>query len=314
VETQLTGDFDALVTGGAGFIGSNLVDALVARNWRVKVIDNLSTGRLANLEHHLSNSAVEFLKLDLKDSDPTLKNLGDVGLVFHFAANPEVKLSTVEPRIHFQENVVTTFNLLEALRMRGRAQKLVFASTSAVYGDSEDPKATEESALRPVSVYGASKVCCETLMQTYFRLYGMESACLRFANIIGTRMKYGVIWDFAQKLLRDRGMLEILGDGRQVRSYLDVSDAVKAVLTIADNRSNGFEAYKLGNRDWLSVDEVATLVTNVFGSQATRTYRPVLSGVGWPGDVKRIILSTAKLELLGFIPPMTSGQAVTSAF
>jgi UDP-glucose 4-epimerase len=306
-------DRTALVTGGAGFIGSNLVDALVAGHWQVKIIDNLATGRLANLEHHLATGAVEFFHLDLKDFVRILEPVSDADLIFHFAANPEVRLSTTEPRIHFQENVIATFNLLEAIRQKSRARRLIFASTSAVYGEPKDPKSTEESALKPVSVYGASKVCCEALMQTYARLYGIRSACLRFANIIGFRMKYGVIWDFAQKLLRNRHELEILGDGKQVRSYLDVSDAVKAILTIVDNLRGEFESYNVGNKDWLSVDEVADLVVAVIGSQPKRTYRPVLDGVGWMGDIKRIAMSTVKIEELGYVPAMTSGQAVTSA-
>lgn len=311
----MSSDKIALVTGGAGFIGSNLVDALVARHWCVKVIDNLSAGRLANLTPHLSSGAVEFFQVDLKDLDRILEPVRDAELVFHLAANPEVRLSTVEPRIHFQENVVATFNLLEAIRLKGQARRQIFASTSAVYGETDDAGSVEDSRLRPVSVYGASKVCCETLMQAYKKLYGIKSACLRFANIIGPRMKYGVLWDFAHKLLEDPNRLEILGDGRQVRSYVHVSDAVKAMLMIADKWYGDFEAYNVGNRDWLTVDEVANLVTRFIGSEIQeRTYKPVLNGVGWPGDVKRIVLSTAKLEGLGFVPEMTSAQAVTSAF
>lgn len=307
-------DKTALVTGGAGFIGSNLVDALVTRHWHVKVIDNLATGRLANLKDHLSTGTVEFFQVDLKDFDRILEPVSDADLVFHFAANPEVRLSTTEPRIHFQENVAATFNLLEAIRQRSRARKLIFASTSAVYGEPKEAKSTEESALNPVSVYGASKVCCEAFMQTYARLYGIGSACLRFANIIGFRMKYGVLWDFAHKLLRNRNELEVLGDGKQVRSYLDVSDAIKAVLTVADNPRGEFEAYNVGNKDSLSVDEVAGLVTSAIGSRPRRVYTPVLGGVGWLGDIKRIAMSTAKLEELGFTATMTSAQAVIHAF
>jgi len=305
----------ALVTGGAGFIGSNLVDALVARGWHVRVIDNLSAGRLVNLQHHLSTGAVEFFQVDLKEFDRILEPVRDVELVLHFAANPEVRLSTVEPKIHFQENVVATFNLLEAIRLKGQARKQVFASSSAVYGETPETGSSEESQLRPVSVYGASKLCCEALMQTYARLYGIKSACLRFANIIGPRMKYGVLWDFAHKLLKDPDSLEILGDGKQVRSYVHVSDAVRAILTVAEKWVSEFETYNVGNKDWISVDEVVDLVAGSVGSKIEkRTHRPVLGGVGWLGDVKRIVLSSTKLERLGFVPEMSSGQAVSSAF
>jgi UDP-glucose 4-epimerase len=300
-----------LVTGGAGFIGSHIVDKLVETSYTVKVIDNLSSGSLDNIRHHLVKQSIKFIRGDLKNKEDVLRVVEDVDTVFHFAANPEVRLSTTNPEVHFNENVVATFNLLEAMRLKD-VKSIIFASSSAVYGEPEKIPVSEEAPIKPLSVYGASKAACENLMHAYSKLYGFNVLILRYANIIGPRLRHGVLYDLLIKLSRNKEVLEVLGDGTQVRSYLHVRDAVEATLLAWSTLSKGFEVYNVGNTDYVSVrDIVETLIETLGLKNTTRIiYKPVLHGVGWPGDVKKITLEVSKLLQIGWRPIMNSREAI----
>jgi UDP-glucose 4-epimerase len=296
-----------LVTGGAGFIGSHLVDRLAAEGHQVRVIDNLSSGRLENLAHRRD---VEVIIGDLKNPQDAQKAVRGVDAVFHFAANPEVRVSTTNPDIHFNENVVATFNLLEAMRKNDVTQ-LVFASSSSVYGEPDEIPVDENAPLRPVSVYGASKAACEHLIHAYAKLYGFRAVALRYANVVGPRLRHGVVWDFINKLRKNHHELEILGDGKQVRSYIYIDDAVEAALLAWKKTTDAYAVYNVAAEDWITVYEVADQVIDAMGlTNVKKTYRPVLHGVGWPGDVKKIALKIDKIKGLGFIPLMNSRDAV----
>ncbi len=299
-----------LVTGGAGFIGSHLVDRLVREGYEVKVIDNLSSGRIENIKHHIDAGKIELIIGDLKDPETALKAVEEADVVFHFAANPEVRVSTTNPDVHFNENVVATFNLLEAMRKKN-IKELVFASSSSVYGEPDEIPIEENVPIKPVSVYGASKAACEALIHAYSKLYGVKAVVLRYANVIGPRLRHGVIWDFVNKLLRNPAELEILGDGKQVRSYIYINDAVEATITAWKKTEASYEAYNIASEDWITVDEVAEEVIKAMGlSNVKKVYKPVLHGVGWPGDVKRIALKIDKIKKQGFKPAMNSREAV----
>lgn len=302
-----------LVTGGAGFIGSHLVDRLVEEGYSVRIIDNFSSGSLENIRHHLGGKRVEVLSVDLKDPARVEESVKGVEAVFHFAANPEVRVSTTNPEVHFRENIVATFNLLEAMR-RNDVGDLVFASSSSVYGEPEEIPVGEEAPIRPVSVYGASKAACENLIHAYSKLYGIKAVALRYANVVGPRLRHGVVYDFIVKLLKDPGVLEILGDGTQTRSYIYIDDAVEATITAWKASRGGFEAYNVGSEDWITVNDVADVVVEVMGLQnVKRVYKPVLHGVGWLGDVKKIALKVEKLKSLGWRPRLKSREAVAEA-
>jgi len=271
------------------------------------VIDNLSSGRLENLAHRRD---VEVIIGDLKNPQDVQKAVRGVDAVFHFAANPEVRVSTTNPDIHFNENVVATFNLLEAMRKNDVGQ-LVFASSSSVYGEPDEIPVDENAPLRPVSVYGASKAACEHLIHAYAKLYGFRAVALRYANAVGPRLRHGVIWDFINKLRKNPHELEILGDGKQVRSYIHIDDAVEATLLAWKKTTDAYAAYNVATVDWITVDEVADLVIEAMGlTNVKKTYRPVLHGVGWPGDVKKIALKIDMLKQLGFEPKVNSREAV----
>jgi UDP-glucose 4-epimerase len=299
-----------LVTGGAGFIGSHLVDRLAAEGHQVRVIDNLSSGRLENLAYRRD---VEVVIGDLKNPQDVQKAVRGVDAVFHFAANPEVRVSTTNPDIHFNENVVATFNLLEAMRKNDTSQ-LVFASSSSVYGEPPQIPVDEEAPLRPVSVYGASKAACENLIHAYAKLYGFRAVALRYANVVGPRLRHGVIWDLINKLKKNPHELEILGDGKQVRSYIYIDDAVEATLLAWRKAADAYAAYNVAAEDWITVDEVANQVIEAAGlTNVKKTYKPVLHGVGWPGDVKKIALKIDKIKQLGFKPQLNSKEATKLA-
>jgi UDP-glucose 4-epimerase len=300
----------ALVTGGAGFVGSHLVDRLVSDGWRVRVLDNFSSGRMENVEHHRGNRNVEIFREDLKNFEEAERAVRNVDVVFHYAANPEVRVSTTNPEIHFNENVVATFNLLEAMRRNGVGE-LVFASSSSVYGEPEEIPVGEEAPIRPVSVYGASKAACENLIHAYSKLYSIKAIILRYANVIGPRLRHGVIWDFINKPKKNPSELEILGDGKQVRSYIYIDDAIEATIITWRKSANSFEVYNIASEDWITVNDVADEVIKVIGvSNIKRIYKPILHGIGWLGDVKKVALKIEKLKALGFKPIMGSRDAI----
>lgn len=299
-----------LVTGGAGFIGSHLVDRLLKENWKVKVIDNLSSGRLENLFHHSGNPNLKIVIGDLKDMETCLKVVEGIDVVFHFAANPEVRVSTTNPEIHFRENIITTFNLLEAVRKKD-IKEFIFASSSSVYGELDAKPVIENAPIRPVSIYGASKASCESLIHAYSKLYGIKAVILRYANVIGPRLRHGVVYDLLLKLKKNPRQLEILGDGKQVRSFIYIDDAISATI-IAWRKSNlEYSIYNVASEDWITIKEVADIIINELGLRNVKyVYKSIRHGIGWLGDVKRIALNIDSIKSLGFRPKFTSREAV----
>jgi len=299
-----------LVTGGAGFIGSHLVDHLVSMRAKVKVVDNLSSGRIENLAQHRDSQNVEIVIGDLKDREICINVVKDVEVVFHFAANPEVRVSTIDPETHFRENIVATFNLLEAMRRRD-VKVIVFASSSSVYGEPEEIPVKEDAPIRPVSVYGATKAACETPIHAYTRLYGFKAVIFRYANVVGPRLRHGVIYDFLQKLKNNPHKLEILGDGTQIRSFIYVDDAVEATILAYQKSRSRFEIYNVASEDWITIKDVADIVVKTLNLRNVKyILKPVAHGVGWLGDVKKIALDISKLKSLGWKPKLSSREAV----
>ena len=238
----------------------------------------------------------------------------DSEALFHFAANPEVRISSVEPRIHFNENILVTFNLLEAAR-KADVDIFVFASSSTVYGETNVIPTPESHPKRPISIYGASKLACEALIETYHRLYGIKTLSLRYANIVGPRLTHGVIVDFIRKLRANPKELEILGDGTQKKSYLHVKDAVDATLHLFNKLLDGefsCEAFNVGSEDWIRVVKIAGIIVEEMGLKNVKyLFKPVTEdGRAWPGDVKLMLLDIRKLKSTGWSPTMNSEEAV----
>jgi len=216
-----------LVTGGAGFIGSHVVDRLLQNGTVVKVLDILLAGSLLNLLAHKNNKNFRFAKKDLSDSASTKETLKDVKTVFHIAADPEVRTGFKQPEISYRENIQNTFHLLEQVR-KSKVETLLFTSSSTVYGEPDTiPTPESYGPLIPISPYGASKLACEALVSSYCHTYGIKGEIFRLANVIGTRSKHGVIWDFINKLKRNNKKLEVLGYGKQSKSSLHVNHCIE---------------------------------------------------------------------------------------
>ena len=304
-----------LVTGGAGFIGSHLVDSLMPQNAEVKVIDNMSNGNARNLEKWLNNNRLNLLHQDLKDPKTAHDSVADTDVIFHFAANPDVRASEANPLTHFNENLIVTFNLLEAMRKSETAEIIIFASSSTIYGEATKvPTPEDYGPLLPISVYGASKLGCESFIASYCYTYGLKSALLRFANVVGLRSNHGVIVDFIHKLTKNPKELEILGDGNQAKSYLHIKDLISALFVVFDNvgQSGSVEAYNVGSLDQISVKLIAQLVCEEMHLEKPEfKFNNLLGdGRGWKGDVKIMQLSVEKLMKLGWTPSMQSEDAV----
>jgi UDP-glucose 4-epimerase len=309
----------AVVTGGAGFIGSYLTEELLNRKYKVTVVDDFSAGAMKNIQPLVKNSSLKVVREDLKKPEKLDDIVAEHDLIFHLAANPEVRVGQTEPKVHFQENVLVTFNLLEAVRRAGGEKSLVFTSTSTVYGDAcEIPTPEDYGPLIPISTYGASKLASEALIMSYVHTFGLKGLILRLANVVGARSNHGVIFDFMKKISVNREELEVLGDGMQEKSYLYVTDLVEAVMYLTEH---GFEEkgktaiYNVGSKDRVTVKDIAEVVAQEMGVPGIR-FRftgGVDGGRGWKGDVKNMQLSIRKLLDSGWKPKYSSRQAVKRA-
>jgi len=310
---------NTLVTGGAGFIGSHLVDSLMKKKMNAVVLDDLSSGNLNNIKGWFSDKNFMFIKGDLKNIADARKAVRDIELVFHMAANPEVRVGETDPRIHFKENLVATFNLLEAMRKSESAKTLILASTSTIYGEaSVTPTPEEYGPLIPISLYGASKLGCEALACSYVYTFSIRTLILRFANVVGSRSTHGVIADFVRKLRANPHRLEILGDGTQKKSYLYIDDCVSATIHLTAkflNNDKMVDIYNVGAHDQIGVAEIAKIVT---GQMKLRKVEYAFTGGvdggrGWRGDVKNMQLSVKKLLDAEWNPHHSSSQAIRLA-
>lgn len=302
----------ALVTGGAGFIGSHVVDHLINTGKTVKVLDNLSSGRLENISHLEDNPRLEFYKVDLLDKSSIYENLEDCSEIYHLAANPEVNVKNASPEDHFRQNIEATYNLLEAMRRSGKQKFIAFTSSSTVYGEpSQIPTRENYGPLIPISLYGASKLACEALLSSYATMYGFRAVIYRLANVVGPRSNHGIIYDFIKKLRKDSSELEILGDGSQSKSYLHVDDFISGLMQ-GIKQTGVVNIFNIGSIDRTNVLTIAELIKKEMGllSAENRLTGGVDGGRGWLGDVKIMQLDMNKLKNCGWSPEYTSAEAV----
>jgi len=306
----------AIITGGAGFIGSHLTERLLGEGQKVIVLDNFSSGRRENLQHLNKDLSLTIIREDLKKSAQLEQIISQGEIVYHFAANPEVRVGETDPKVHFEENIVATFNLLEAIRHAQAQKVIVFASTSTVYGDaSKIPTPENYGPLIPISTYGASKLACEALIMSYAYTFNHRALILRLANIIGPKSNHGVIVDFIKKIMANPNQLEILGDGAQEKSYMHISDCIEAIMHLTNRfleSSKKVDIYNIGSQDKITVKEIARITAKEMGRANIRfDYTGgVDGGRGWKGDVKTMQLSINKLLKTGWKPKYTSKQAV----
>lgn len=297
-----------LVTGAAGFIGSNMVDRLLSAGYSVIGFDNFSTGQRQFLESALSHPQFILQEADLLDRARLAQAMSGVELVIHLAANADVRFGTEHPRKDLEQNTIATWNVLEAMREQG-CRRIAFSSTGSVYGE-PDIFPTPETCPFPIqtSLYGASKLAAEGLIQAYCEGFGMQAYIFRFVSILGERYSHGHVFDFYRQLAAHPDRLHVLGNGHQRKSYLYVQDCIDAILLALEKADAKVNIFNLGTDEYCKVNDSIGWICGHLGLNPKLTY----SGGerGWVGDSPFILLDCSRIRGLGWQPRLTIKQAV----
>jgi len=302
----------ALVTGGAGFIGSHLVDKLLADGNYVIVYNKLSSGSIERVSHNFGNPRFRLIGSDLLDLENVKKAVRGCDIVFHMASNPDISKGMTQTDLDLKLGLLTLYNVLESMRLVG-VKKIFFPSGSGVYGDvSTTPTDECFGPLLPVSLYGASKLACEGLISAFCHMFDMQAWIARLANIVGTRQTHGVVLDFIRKLRQNPNELEILGDGTQSKSYVHISDCLKAIMFIITRSKDRVNVFNVASSDYLDVTSIARIVIEEMGLGNVRL-RYTGGNRGWKGDVPKVRMDVSKINALGWKCSMTSAEAVRLA-
>jgi UDP-glucose 4-epimerase len=301
------------IVGGAGFIGSHFVDRLLGDEAveRVTVFDNFSSGRHWHLEHH-DDTRLQVVEADVRDLGDLVEAMAGSDTVIHLASNPDIARAATEPAVDFDQGTLLTHHVVEAARLSSVTQVL-YASGSGVYGDLGEIEADEDyGPLIPVSTYGASKLAGEALIASYCFMFDLRACVFRFGNVVGPRQTHGVGYDFVRRLLADPTELHILGDGKQSKSYVHVSEIVNAVLLAGARAPRPFAAFNVATGDYITVHEIAELALEVLGLEHTEFH---FSGGdrGWKGDVPVVRINTDRIRSLGWANTMSSRQALEAS-
>jgi len=298
----------AFVTGAAGFIGSTLADRLLADGHEVVGFDNFSTGQEQFVATAQTNPRYRLVRADLLDLDSIRSAMAGSDVVFHLAANADVRFGTDYPRRDLEQNTIATWNVLEAMRSQG-VRRIAFSSTGSVYGEATIIPTPEDCPF-PVqtSLYGASKVAAESLIQAYCEGFGMQSWIFRFVSIMGERYTHGHVFDFYKQLLEHPGELHVLGDGGQRKSYLYVQDCVDAILLAMERASAPVSIFNLGTDEYCEVKQSIQWICERLGLRPNLQYAG--GDRGWIGDNPFIFLDCQRIRALGWSPKLTIRQSV----
>ena len=297
-----------LVTGAAGFIGSNMIDRLLSAGHTVVGFDNLSTGRLEFLEHASRSSKFTLHQADLLEVKNLVPAMKGCDLVVHFAANADVRFGTEHPRKDLDQNTIATWNVLEAMREQN-CKRIVFSSTGSVYGEPEIFP-TPETCSFPIqtSLYGASKLAAEGLIQAYCEGFGVQAYIFRFVSILGERYTHGHVYDFYQQLSQHPDHLHVLGNGHQKKSYLYVQDCIDAIFAALKHAQAKVNIFNLGTDEYCEVNDSIGWICEHLGLHPKLTYAG--GERGWVGDSPFILLDCSRIRALGWRPRLTIKQAV----
>ena len=297
-----------VVTGAAGFIGSNLVDDLLRKGFHVLGLDNFSSGNEKFIETAKENENFSIISCDLLNTDSLEEYFSGASLVFHFAANADVRFGTKNPSLDLEQNTIVTFNVLEAMR-KNSISNIVFSSTGAMYGEAKIVPTPEDGPM-PIqtSLYGASKLACESMIQAYCEGFGFKAWIFRFVSILGNRYTHGHVFDFYKQLKHDPGRLHVLGDGNQKKSYLHVDDCIDAMWVGIKNSKNGVNIFNLGAEDYCQVKDSVEWITSKLNLSPEISF----SGGerGWVGDNPFVFLETKKIISLGWKQKYTIREGV----
>jgi len=289
-----------IVTGCAGFIGSNLVDRLLVDGHQVIGVDNFSTGQRRFIDNALAHSNFRLVEIDLLDLDALKLAFAGGEAVFHLAANADVRFGTNHPRRDLEQNTIATYNVLEAMRANG-IKKIAFSSTGSVYGESPVVPTPEDGPF-PIqtSLYGASKAAGEGLISAYCEGFGFQSCIFRFVSILGERYTHGHVFDFYQKLKADPTRLPVLGNGKQRKSYLYIQDCIDAILLAMDKATGKVNIFNLGVDGYCEVNDSIGWICEELGVKPRMEYSG--GDRGWIGDNPFIFLDTKRIQALGWKP------------
>jgi len=302
----------AFITGGAGFIGSHLVDKLIEKGYDVTVYDNLSSGKKQFLNKHMQNKNFKFIEADLLDLDKLKIALKNYDVVFHIAANPFVRLGEKQTKLDLEQGAIATYNILESMRIND-IKKIIFSSSSVVYAEVPNISIPETyGPTLPISLYGAGKLASEGLISAFCGTFDFQAWIFRFANIVGIRGTHGVIVDFIDKLRKNPKELEILGDGKQQKPYLYVSDVVDGMIFGFEHSCNNINLFNLGCDSNTTVTKIAEMVVEEMSLKNVK-FKYTGGKRGWPGDVPRFQLDSTKIKQLGWKEKYTSDDAVRKA-
>ena len=302
-----------MIVGGAGFIGSHFTDRLLAdgADHGVTIYDNFSSGLDWHIEHHAGDSRLQVIKADAGDVETLTSAMAGHDTVIHLAANPDIARAAEEPAIDFDQGTILTHNVLEAMRRSG-CGRILFASGSGVYGDLGETEAHEDHGpMRPISTYGAAKLASEAMISAYNHMFGLTGCIFRFGNVVGPRQTHGVGLDFIRKLRDDPARLPILGDGRQSKSYIHVSDVVAAVLHADQPGKESLDIYNVATGDYITVGEIADLAVACMGLDAGSVEYDYSGGErGWEGDVPVVRFNCDRILALGWTCRHSSAEAI----
>lgn len=302
-----------LVTGGAGFIASHLIDRLLNEGHAVVAYDNLSLGRESNIAHHFDDAAFTFVKGDILDAAllDSVFEKHKFDFVFHLAANSDIARSHADPTVDLNMTYMTTFRVVDAMRRFG-VKKLMFASTSAIYGDARGEEVKENfGPLFPTSHYGACKLASEGIIASFCENYGMQAFITRFPNVCGERTTHGILHDFVMKLKKNPAELEVLGNGQQAKPYLYVKDLVDAILFVVRHADDKINFFNLGVEGNTPVWKIAEMVIKSMKLNAKIRYTG--GERGWVGDVPKFRYNLDKIHALGWEASLSSDEAVQKA-
>jgi len=297
-----------LVTGGAGFIGSHLVDELARQGQHIIIYDNFSTGFRRHLDHALSSGRVNVVEGDILDSATLVSAMEGVSTVFHLAANADVRGGITNRHIDIEQNVFGTHKVLEAMTACG-VREVVFTSSATVYGEPDRFPTTEDQPLIQTSLYGASKLAAEAIIQAYGEYFGIRSYCFRFVSWIGERYSHGVVRDFVNKLLSNPRELEILGDGEQRKSYLHVSDGVRGIFSAMNKIKGRKNVLNLGHVEYMNVKDVAEIICQEMGLKDVE-FHFTGGSRGWLGDSPFVLLDISRIQQTGFRPQISIEEGI----
>lgn len=303
-----------LVTGGAGFIGSHLIDSLLSKKYDVCCVDNLYLGRIENIKHHLNNKHFKFRKFDILE----FKKLNNLfkrerfDTVFHLVANSDIKQSSIDTKLDLNLNLLSTYNVLEAMRIHN-VEEIIFASTSAIFGETNKVITEDMGPMIPISFYGASKLAAESYISAYVHNFGINAWLVRFPNVVGERATHGILYDLMHKLKKSQKTLVVLGDGQQEKPYLYVKELAEGLIYVWQNAKENYNYFNLGSRSTIRVSRIVEILLDELNLRGKTQIKYTGGDRGWIGDVPKFKYSLDKINKLGWKAHSNSEQAVRLA-